>query len=116
MLKNSILFILILSLLCLLSSSSCIWFKEKIRVSKELDLRDGKIILENFFKIHNQIFETLKSRAKVTYMDDKGKYKFDSLILLKMPDNMRIEILNVFDQPLLILNYSREELFIYSVL
>ncbi|MBU1625832.1 hypothetical protein KKB18_00520 [bacterium] len=49
-------------------------------------------------------------------MDDKGKYKFDSLILLKMPDNMRIEILNVFDQPLLILNYSREELFIYSVL
>jgi hypothetical protein len=115
MLKYSRLKILILCVIVSLCFASCLGIIKKYKETKKVDLEKGQIYLDNFLKTDNFKFETLRGRAKVTYIDDDEKYKLDSLIILKMPDSMRIDMVNVFDQPILIMNYSNDELFIFSV-
>jgi outer membrane lipoprotein-sorting protein len=83
--------------------------------SRKLDMKEGLKYFEKFIKSCNFDLDSLTTNTKVTYTDEEGKIKLNSFLLLKMPGLMRMEMLNVFEQPYFILNFSNEELYLYSV-
>jgi len=85
------------------------------RSSEKLKPAQGLKYLESFFQAQKDGIESMRARSKVTYEDEKGKIKLDSYILFKNPSCLRFEMLNIFDQPLFILNFYNDELFLYSV-
>jgi hypothetical protein len=80
-----------------------------------IDKNECKRIFDQYFDVNNYSFETLKSRIGFTFKDSRGKIKLQAFMLVKIPDYMRFEVLNVFDQPLFICNFNSGELYLYSI-